>query len=676
MPVTISTRSLTIPCTCTVRGPFTAGATLLGIVVPELLAVAPDAVHTQALAVNAIAPELGSLVPPPAGTLTTNAPQGERTRYFSSARPRLLAHAVAAIVDSWVREATTGPVSITFTNVADADASDLALIDVLREYCRDERLAFEVDGAATPRPVASNARAFVDADGAYAQPDDYLRMTASERAALHTARAHTLAEQSTPGADLGAIPYHLELGDDPAGAGAEALHHVLEYCFDAGFYDAAVDAAERGLRLITRETQPELHSRFTLRLVSALSSLGRVEEALAHVHAHKRVTTCADDQMQLSYALAMLYTRQPGTADPWAALEWANTAIALADTNPDAGQRAFHGAFMRNARALVELHLGHTTIARDLVNEAIALTDANLTTKDHLLHRTVLVHNRGRVALALGDVVGALRDFTVVVNRDPFYEDALFDRARAHSAAGDLAAAVADYTRAIELRDTFIEAYYNRAELLLEEGEEDQALTDLNAVLGLDADHVPALTNRAGLLLQSGALDTAESDIRRGLGLEPCNADLLTADGLLHQEHGDVDGARKCFDRAVEAQPEHVPALAGRAVLNYTVGNFQESLVDLDRAVALSPTPELVLNRGVAHQALGRLELALDDFDLALREGGDVAELLYRRGSARLALGDPGGWEDWDEHLRLEGGTSTHADEIAAARVFVIDRSH
>src|SRR5205085_7778059 len=118
--------------------------------------------------------------------------------------------------------------------------------------------------------------------------------------------------------------------------------------------------------------------------------------------------------------MAMLLTRHPVAARPLEALEWANAAIAYADSDPDPRQRAFHGAFMRNARALVELHLGHPTTALELVDEAVRLTDTYLDADQHRLHRTVLLHNRGRVALALGDIAGARSAFDEVVARDPF----------------------------------------------------------------------------------------------------------------------------------------------------------------------------------------------------------------------------------------------------------------
>jgi hypothetical protein len=82
--------------------------------------------------------------------------------------------------------------------------------------------------------------------------------------------------------------------------------------------------------------------------------------------------------MNSCYMMAMLYTRHlpPGDHDEFRALQWVNPAIAIADRHPDPHKRVFTGAFMRNARALVELHRGDPQGALTLVNEAIAMTDA------------------------------------------------------------------------------------------------------------------------------------------------------------------------------------------------------------------------------------------------------------------------------------------------------------
>ncbi|MBC3839216.1 hypothetical protein GXW82_00390 [Streptacidiphilus sp. 4-A2] len=74
--------------------------------------------------------------------------------------------------------------------------------------------------------------------------------------------------------------------------------------------------------------------------------------------------------MNVCYMVAMLHTRHlpKPLQDHDAALAWVNTAIALAE-RADPHRRTFTGAFMRNARALVDLHRGDLDGALALVNQ-------------------------------------------------------------------------------------------------------------------------------------------------------------------------------------------------------------------------------------------------------------------------------------------------------------------
>jgi hypothetical protein len=73
----------------------------------------------------------------------------------------------------------------------------------------------------------------------------YDRLSSQERAALHDAQAAALAARGAFSFTLGAIPFHLERGSDPRGAGAAALVAAKEYCERLGFAEAAADLAAR-----------------------------------------------------------------------------------------------------------------------------------------------------------------------------------------------------------------------------------------------------------------------------------------------------------------------------------------------------------------------------------------------------------------------------------------------
>lgn len=661
------------------RGPYSAGGELLRLMVPELLVDAPEALASQANAVAIAAPDLAQVVPSVSKTLTSEAPVGERTRYWSAQRTREVALGIVALVDEWRRSSHPEGLSLTFWNTSAADPTDIELLDLLR--LRLDATPVSVTSHSGSPSVPDNsmgdlADAFIASDGTSSSQrmrTAYESLPADERRRRHSARAGYLHQLDLPGSHWGALPYHLERGTDPLCLGVDALLTALLSCFNAGFYHACVDLAERGRKLTSPTSRPRDFVHFTQKLIAALSYLDRGNEALPVVRELRAVGVDPTDQMRCQYLLAMLYTRHlpPAKRDHQEALACANTAIALADGHSDK-ERGFFGAFMRNAAALVDLHRGDLPAALAKVNDAIDFTNTALGQDEHRLHRTVLVHNRGRVLLALNDYEGSLRDLDEVVRRDPEYDEAYFDRAGAHRARGDLESALRDYTTAIKLSVNFAEAYYNRADTLLELDRSADALSDLGVVLDLVPDHAEARLNRAGLLLDLGDLPAARADIDMGLATRPDDAHLWSARGSLMAEMNEVDEAWASYSRALELNPSLTAALGNRAILAFVLGRVDDALVDLDRAISLGDDCALRLNRGVARQAAEDHAGAVSDFFAAAKLGGASPELWFRFGISYAALGDYRSAETvWQRCLELsteDAAAEDHARAIAAHR--------
>ena len=69
------------------------------------------------------------------------------------------------------------------------------------------------------------------------------------------------------------MPYHAEHGDDPAGAGVEAIYRAVIRCLQLGFYEAALHLAQRG-RLLTPAGEPR-YGAFTHKIGACLAYLDR-----------------------------------------------------------------------------------------------------------------------------------------------------------------------------------------------------------------------------------------------------------------------------------------------------------------------------------------------------------------------------------------------------------------
>ena len=623
-------RIVDVRCHRRLRGPYTGGGALLRVAVPEVAAAGNPDLKRLATAVVAITPDLEGAVPPRPQTLTDLAQNDERTRFYPVQRTRDLSYMVSEILRLWVRECHPEGVVLRMWDLAEADPTDLELVATLRRRL-DPATSEVVDAGrfavAVPEDPFAAARAYVEADGTSheaALVEAYRALPEAQRAALHSARAAALIDANEPGTQLGAIPYHLENGSDPA----SALPWFVEgqnQAFREGCYESALDLGRRGRRLAPWADNPKIHNYLTKRVIGALTYLSRCDEAIEVIVEHRSTTTEISEQMNDAYMMAMIYTRHlpKDQLDQDQALAWINTALAIADAEPNTKKRAFYRAFMRNARALVELHRGNISGSFDLVQESIAIADEHLGT-GHELHRTVLLTNRARVWLALGEPEAALAAFDEVLTRDPEYDDPYFERSCAHRSVGDLDAALRDLDRAIELSLAFTEAYYNRADIMADRGEVVRAIADLSMALDVEPGYVDARLNRAVLLLESGDLAAAWEDLRTGLGTDPEHAELLQVRAQWHVEAGDPASALADFDSALRHKPDLVAAYVNRSIVHYEAARYADAVADLDRAIALGDQPRFRVNRGIARQAAGDSHGAALDFEQALTSPDDV----------------------------------------------------
>ncbi|MGL5825343.1 MAG: tetratricopeptide repeat protein [Nocardioides sp.] len=690
VPTTGSRRVLDLRCHRRLRGPYTGGGQLLRLIVPELAELDPELVRPMATAVVAIAPDLEGKAPPRPQTLTDQALGIERTRFYPVERTRDLAYLVSELLRIWVESCHPDGVLLRWWELAEADSTDTELVAMIRRrldpavveiadlgHYRAPIPAESAELLALGRAPIDPAQRYIDADCTSADPllrSAYDALDPAQRARRHGARAALLIERAEPGSQLGAIPYHLERSETPEDAIAWLVDGQNQ-AFSEGFYEAALDLGGRGRALVSWSSDSKTHNYLTKRVIGSLTYLSRCDEAMAVIGEHRLVTTEISEQMNDAYMMAMIYTRHldRDRIDQDAALAWVNTALAIAEGEPDPSQRAFYRAFMRNARALVEMHRGNVDGSLALVEESIAIADEHLGEK-HALHRTVLLTNRARVLLALGDHAGALAAFDEVLERDPEYDDPHFERSVAHKTMGNIEAALGDLDRAIELSIAFTDAYYNRADIRMDLGQDELAMADLTTLLDIDPDHVDARLNRASLLMAGGDLDGAYTDLEEGLRRAPDSAELWSALGLVSAEQERTDDALSYFQSALERDPGLVDALGNRAVLYYATGRTAESVADLDRALEFADTAELRTNRGIGRHELGDFAGAIEDFSTALDDDAladnwaGSLELMFRRGLSRHAAGDLAGAEaDWTAHLALaeeSGVGSDRAEDI------------
>ena len=674
-------------CHRRLRGPYTGVGSVLRTIVPTLDAAGHAAARRHAIEILAVAPELDGVVEAMPDNLTSGAGEEERTRWWSRLRTRRMSHGLIDLLRELTADAGDAPrLVLAFDRLDEADATDREFITLALRRLDPRQVRLVIGTASTDLPddlltalrtcadsasapadpatapaglgeaafgenAAANgsleepARTYVRSECTAEDPDlalAYARIPAGLRTRLHDERAAELEASGEFSLSLGAIPYHLEHGSDPDGAGDKALMDAITYGISQGFYTAALELSDRQSVRVGTEDYGAYYLAHSKR-AQCLAALDRPEECEPIYFDLLSRTTSPTVHTSLYYALGMLYTRLHANErkDHARARAYLNTSIVLADKIEDESKRSFIAVFMGNGKALAEMHTGNLAGSLDLVSGGIERLDTDLAPDQHRLHRSVLHHNRAQVLAGLGRLDEALVEFDHVVEIDPGYPEYRFDRGSLHLRRGDHEAALADYEAASLLGPPFPELYYNRGEAHLALGDFDAAAADFGYVLDLEPDHLEARISLASVLLTAGEPDPAAHVARAGLGYQPDSARLHCTLGLALADLDDLDAAARAFDQALQLDPDLSEAQVNRAVVAYQQERYDQALADLTTVLAADPdNPALLYNRGAAQEALGDWESAAADYTAALSaEECDRAELLFRRAYCLNALG-------------------------------------
>jgi tetratricopeptide (TPR) repeat protein len=109
--------------------------------------------------------------------------------------------------------------------------------------------------------------------------------------------------------------------------------------------------------------------------------------------------------------------------------------------------------------------------------------------------------NRGAARIRLGDIDGAIVDYTRAMELTPGDAELFFNRGNAYVAGGHPTFAIADYTRALELRAGYAAAHFNRGSARARAGDVEGARADWRQAVELEPDpwRRAAMRRSAGL---------------------------------------------------------------------------------------------------------------------------------------------------------------------------------
>ena len=182
---------------------------------------------------------------------------------------------------------------------------------------------------------------------------------------------------------------------------------------------------------------------------------------------------------------------------------WASLGPETTDAEPDTRQVKSQLASCLQAG-------GEPGQARDIYDELLDERE-----------ESALFNNRGAARAALGDVDGAIEDYSRAVELDPLLAQAYSNRGNALTKQGRYQEAIDDYDQALNLAGDVAAIYCNRGLTRRLLGDLDGSLKDLEVAISLDAEFGPSYLARGGIRAVRGDIEGAIADLERFLELSP-----------------------------------------------------------------------------------------------------------------------------------------------------------
>jgi tetratricopeptide (TPR) repeat protein len=264
-------------------------------------------------------------------------------------------------------------------------------------------------------------------------------------------------------------------------------------------------------------------------------------------------------------------------------------------------------------------------ISPDTFNE---LPDAN----DAVAHNPNFApayEDRGLIKMRLGDLAGAIADFSHAIQISPTNPSFYTDRGAAKAKKGDLKGAVADYESVVAVDPQYADVYANRGKSPPVDNTWDSAIAkDTNAIDTISQNPQRKLyliyDARADAEAQKGDLAAAIADYDKALSINPTYAEGFASRASAKEKKGDLDGALADNNKALALDAKNANYFISRGELKIHQKDLDGAVLDFTQAIVLVPTEfdptntSAYLDRGLAQHQKGDLKGAIADYVQAI----------------------------------------------------------
>lgn len=262
---------------------------------------------------------------------------------------------------------------------------------------------------------------------------------------------------------------------------------------------------------------------------------------------------------------------------------------------------------------------------------------------------------RGYAKLGLGDLLGALQDFSTAIEINPVYTEAYHYRGIAFAELGNYEDAVRDFTSAIELRPDMAGSYYSRGVTHMRNKEWVRSLVDFDMVLRFTDKDAQTYINR-GIAL-CGMRDTlaAHEMFDKAIRTNREYPEAYNQKAILLMAEERWEEALEVFDKAIKYDSDYLSPIFNRAIVLCNLKRYEEAIEAFERVVEIDPyITSAYFNLAIIYAQQDNLHKALENYDLVLQHTPENVKGYFNRAGVLLNLGHyQGALNDYTKAIEL-----------------------
>ena len=271
----------------------------------------------------------------------------------------------------------------------------------------------------------------------------------------------------------------------------------------------------------------------------------------------------------------------------------------------------------------------------------------------------------GETRIQIGNYVGAIENFNIVIRFKPHLPEPYYYRAVAKHQLEDYRGAIQDYNMAIDIKPFYPEAFMNRGLAYLQLNDYPKAIADYDQAIELDPSNSTIYNNRGIAKISMKDIDGAIADYDKALEKNPkfTNGYINRSNARLMKN--DIRGAIKDLNQAIMIRPHFANAYLLRGLARFELNDYASALRDFDQCIKLEPKNAYAFNnRGIVKQKLEDFKGAIMDYNMALQIDPTQANAYLNRGIAKERLKLPGSEDDYAVAAKLDPKFTFNSKEV------------